>query len=260
MKVGCSPAGRCSLASIVWSLATWILLLHLYSSFYPPPHSSLSDSYASSRRLPMYSEFEEYEEKEAQLKSPLPRGRRRGNNPSNRPHRVRNISAAEDFVNPYSLKRPLYFPDKALAVNPLQSPDFDKYQFYPGREWLDTDGKPIQAHGGGILYVQETKTFYWYGENKDGRTYRLQKRSLARVIATALHVISGFVSSFDDDLWVFCNYMAYWSHNQSHDCCSSIFVPVCLSFSCAFLHIFWTSEWDFYFHIHEGIGHVNFDS
>lgn len=30
--------------------------------------------------------------------------------------------------------------------------------------WLDTDGKPIQAHGGGILKVG--RTFYWYGENK----------------------------------------------------------------------------------------------
>ncbi|KAL5679534.1 hypothetical protein ACJX0J_005919, partial [Zea mays] len=24
------------------------------------------------------------------------------------------------------------------------------YFYYPGRIWLDTDGKPIQAHGGGI--------------------------------------------------------------------------------------------------------------
>ncbi|KAK3284272.1 hypothetical protein CYMTET_8073 [Cymbomonas tetramitiformis] len=43
--------------------------------------------------------------------------------------------------------------------------------FHPGEEWLDTDGEPIQAHGGGILYVPETKTFYWYGENKNGMTY-----------------------------------------------------------------------------------------
>ena len=40
--------------------------------------------------------------------------------------------------------------------------------FKPGQVWLDTDGQPIQAHGGGILY--DRGTYYWYGENKDGPT------------------------------------------------------------------------------------------
>lgn len=35
----------------------------------------------------------------------------------------------------------------------------------PGQPWLDTDGKPIQAHGGAFYY--ENDTFYWYGENKE---------------------------------------------------------------------------------------------
>lgn len=35
----------------------------------------------------------------------------------------------------------------------------------PGREWLDTDGKRIQAHGGSVLY--ENGTYFWYGENKE---------------------------------------------------------------------------------------------
>ena len=37
--------------------------------------------------------------------------------------------------------------------------------FKPGMPWLDTQGHPIQAHGGGILY--EEGTYYWFGENKD---------------------------------------------------------------------------------------------
>ena len=37
--------------------------------------------------------------------------------------------------------------------------------FYPGREWLDTNGKPIQAHGGSLLTV--AGIHYWYGENKE---------------------------------------------------------------------------------------------
>ena len=39
------------------------------------------------------------------------------------------------------------------------------HAFYPGREWLDTSGKPIQAHGGSILTVDGI--YYWYGENKE---------------------------------------------------------------------------------------------
>ncbi|WP_161979677.1 family 43 glycosylhydrolase [Streptococcus sp. S784/96/1] len=34
----------------------------------------------------------------------------------------------------------------------------------PGETWLDTSGKPIEAHAGGIFY--ENGTYYWYGENK----------------------------------------------------------------------------------------------
>ncbi|MEN9841864.1 MAG: hypothetical protein RL376_1664, partial [Verrucomicrobiota bacterium] len=40
----------------------------------------------------------------------------------------------------------------------------------PGARWFDTKGKPIQAHGGGMLYHQGV--YYWYGENKDGPTAR----------------------------------------------------------------------------------------
>lgn len=38
-------------------------------------------------------------------------------------------------------------------------------KIYPGEVWLDTDGKPIQAHGGSLITVNDT--FYWYGENKE---------------------------------------------------------------------------------------------
>ena len=31
-------------------------------------------------------------------------------------------------------------------------------EFKPGVAWLDTDGKPINAHGGGMLY--HNKTYY----------------------------------------------------------------------------------------------------
>ena len=36
----------------------------------------------------------------------------------------------------------------------------------PGERWLDTDGRAIQAHGGGILYDRREGRYYWYGEHK----------------------------------------------------------------------------------------------
>jgi hypothetical protein len=36
----------------------------------------------------------------------------------------------------------------------------------PGEVWLDTSGKPIQAHAGALIAVGDS-VFYWYGENKE---------------------------------------------------------------------------------------------
>lgn len=38
----------------------------------------------------------------------------------------------------------------------------------PGKVWLDTEGKRIQAHGGSIITVNGS--YYWYGENKEKTT------------------------------------------------------------------------------------------
>ena len=35
----------------------------------------------------------------------------------------------------------------------------------PGRVWLDTEGKRIQAHGGSLMFLDGA--YYWYGENKE---------------------------------------------------------------------------------------------
>jgi len=43
--------------------------------------------------------------------------------------------------------------------------------FQPGKIWNDTKGKPINAHGGGILY--HNGTYYWFGEIKKGNTWRV---------------------------------------------------------------------------------------
>jgi len=38
---------------------------------------------------------------------------------------------------------------------------------HPGKVWLDTSGKPIQAHGFSVFYNEQEKLWYWYGENKE---------------------------------------------------------------------------------------------
>lgn len=40
--------------------------------------------------------------------------------------------------------------------------------FTPKAVWNDTEGRPINAHGGGIL--KHKGTYYWYGEYKTGKT------------------------------------------------------------------------------------------
>ena len=45
----------------------------------------------------------------------------------------------------------------------------------PGSKWTDTDNKPINAHGGGILYYGDT--YYFYGEIKRGPTWLVPYQS-----------------------------------------------------------------------------------
>ena len=40
--------------------------------------------------------------------------------------------------------------------------------FYPGQVWLDTEGKRIQAHGGSVIYIDDT--YYWYGPCQESPT------------------------------------------------------------------------------------------
>ncbi len=48
-------------------------------------------------------------------------------------------------------------------VLPIKN-EFNNTKFKPGLPWLDTNGKPINAHGGGVLFHEGT--YYWYGEHK----------------------------------------------------------------------------------------------
>ena len=52
----------------------------------------------------------------------------------------------------------------------------------PGEVWLDTNGAPIQAHGGCILAANGR--YYWYGEDKSGKTRN------RRIDVVGIHVYS----------------------------------------------------------------------
>jgi hypothetical protein len=50
------------------------------------------------------------------------------------------------------------------------------HSFKAGQIWPDNDGKHINAHGGGIIYFNDT--YYWFGE------YRLEKRTRSSIWET----------------------------------------------------------------------------
>lgn len=56
----------------------------------------------------------------------------------------------------------------AMQAQPLPQKRAANAEIVPGAVWYDTDGNPINAHGGGILYHEGT--YYWYGEYKKGPT------------------------------------------------------------------------------------------
>lgn len=54
------------------------------------------------------------------------------------------------------------------AAQPKAAGPALRRSFTPGEVWLDTAGKPIQAHAGSIITVDGV--YYWYGENKEFTT------------------------------------------------------------------------------------------
>ncbi|KAI3958910.1 hypothetical protein MKX01_023586 [Papaver californicum] len=158
-----------SLSAIVWSLVGCVLILHLYSLVHHRDGVGEGGKVHLSR-FPLIHELEEIEEEL------FP-------NPSARSKR-----------NPRAEKR-----RPKSAIDPRIGTGNNSLYFYPGRIWLDTDGNPIQAHGGGILYVERTRTYYWYGENKDGPTNRTHDQAPARVDIVGVSCYSS------KDLWTWKN-------------------------------------------------------
>lgn len=172
-----SSGSKCLCLVVVFSLAVCLLTVHLYSAI--SQESVEKIQIAGNHHLRRYSrELEEVEE----LQIP--------------PHSSsRQASLVDEFLDKSSKIRSFFFPDKKKGNN--NGGGIDSLYYYPGRIWLDTDGNPIQAHGGGILHDMKSRMYYWYGEYKNGPTYRVPGKGVARVDVIGV----GCYSSKDLKTW-----------------------------------------------------------
>ncbi|KAI3903334.1 hypothetical protein MKW98_031988 [Papaver atlanticum] len=183
-----------SLSAIVWSLVGCVLILHLYSLVHHRDGVG-EDGKVHFSRFPVIHELEEIEEE----LFPMPSARSRRNPRAEKRRPKRHTTLIEEFLDENSQIRHLFFPDQKSVIDPRIGTGNVSLYFYPGRIWLDSDGNPIQAHGGGILYVERTRTYYWYGENKDGPTYHAHDQAPARVDIVGVSCYSS------KDLWTWKN-------------------------------------------------------
>lgn len=172
----CNAGGRCSMSAMVWSLLGFLLFLHLYSLVSHNGGKGGENKFHSSHH-PLIHELEEVEEEHIQI--PSPRDKRSPRAAKRRPKRTTTL--IDEFLDENSLLRHVFFPGMKSAIDPMNDAGNNTLYYYPGRIWLDTEGNPIQAHGGGVLYDERSKTYYWYGEYKDGPTYHAHKKGAARV-------------------------------------------------------------------------------
>ncbi|KAL0343489.1 UNVERIFIED_CONTAM: hypothetical protein Sangu_1236300 [Sesamum angustifolium] len=166
-------------------------------------------------------ELEEVEEENIQMPPPRKRSPRAAKRKPKRP-----TTLIDEFLDESSQIRHVFFPTIKTAVDPMKDAGNDSFYYFPGRIWLDTEGNPIQAHGGGILYDERSRTYYWYGEYKDGPITTLTKKEQHGFgvwtkqfgIPTVDVIGVGCYSS--KDLWTWKNegiVLAAEERNETHD-------------------------------------------
>lgn len=165
------------MSAVVWSLVGFLLFLHFYS-FVGQHGGKGGEIQFRASHHPLFRELEEVEVENIQI--PPPRGKRSPRAAKRRAPR-KAITLIDEFLDEESQIRHKFFPHMKTAIDPRKDARNDSFYYYPGRIWLDTEGHPIQAHGGGVLYDEQTRTYYWYGEYKDGPTYHAHKKGAARV-------------------------------------------------------------------------------
>ena len=184
----CYPARHRSVTLLLWSLAALVVVVNFHLLII---HKEEDENMSTREiRQSIMRELEAVEEEKFKLSPPRswrnPRAvRRKG---ERKPPTI-----VDEFLDESSAVHDMFFPEPNMAVDPINGGNDSMYFYYPGRVWLDTDGKPIQAHGGGVLYDKKTKTYFWYGENKDGKTYKAHSKGADRVSNTILTPLTLFM-------------------------------------------------------------------
>ncbi|CAM0871693.1 unnamed protein product [Alopecurus aequalis] len=180
--------GVCSLAALIILLNFHLLITH-------------REDQSSSRVLEIHRsivrELELVEEEKFQV-TPA-RSRRNPRAVRRKGEHSKPLSVVDEFLDESSAVHDMFFPESRTAMDPVNGGNDSMYYYFPGRVWLDTDGKPIQAHGGGVLYDERTETYFWYGENKDGKTYKAHTKGADRVDIVGVSCYSS------KDLWAWKN-------------------------------------------------------
>ncbi|XP_051127364.1 uncharacterized protein LOC127248860 isoform X2 [Andrographis paniculata] len=205
----CDAGSRCSISIVAWSLIGFLVVLHFHGMI---SHTDIHPRAANKgiNHHPLLRELQDIEEEAL----PIPPPRRRTPRATKRKSRRPVAPWIDEFLDESSQMRHIFFPSVNTAVDPMMDAGNDSFYYRPGSVWLDTDGNPIQAHGGGILYDEKSKNYYWYGEYKDGPTYRAHKKAAARVDVIGV----GCYSS--KDLWTWKNegiVLAAELKNETHD-------------------------------------------
>ncbi|KAL6498207.1 hypothetical protein OROGR_028604 [Orobanche gracilis] len=207
--LNCNAGIKCSVSMIIWSLVGFLLVLNLLYTL--TPHTDTQTKIVDSNFSPhhLLRELEEVEEENIQMPPPRKRSPRAVKRKPKRPNTL-----MDEFFDESSQIRHMFFPNMQSAIDPTKDAGNSSSYYYPGRIWLDTEGNPIQAHGGGIMYDERSGTYYWYGEYKDGPTYHAHKKGAARVDVIGV----GCYSS--KDLWTWKNegiVLPAQEQNSTHD-------------------------------------------
>jgi hypothetical protein len=183
----CNPANHRFLTLVLWSLAAVVIVINFLLLIIHKEGESISTHEIRRSILRELEVVEEEKFKVAPLRS------RRNPRAVRRKGDKKPPSIVDEFLDESSAVHDMFFPEQKTAVDPNNGGNDTIPFYYPGNVWLDTDGKPIQAHGGGVLYDKRTKTYFWYGENKDGKTYKTHSKGADRVSSTPLMISVPFV-------------------------------------------------------------------
>jgi hypothetical protein len=173
-----NAGGRFSVSLAVWACVFLILFIYFLSQIAEKTNGKVIHVHPNN--LLVTSDLEEIEE-EPDFR--LPTGHKRNPRAVKRRGSKKRQTAISEFLDESSEIHSMLFPDRSLSVGlkGRNGSSSSTGYFCPGELWLDTDGNPIQAHGGGILFDVRDETYYWYGENKDAATYHAQPKGTARV-------------------------------------------------------------------------------